>query len=62
MTRYLNANAIRVFDHPQFAMKLRDRLRECAVSRAVEKGVTIEHIGKSHIRKEAVVARVLKTG
>ena len=60
MTRYLNANRIRIFDYPQFAMKLRDRVRERAASLAVETGVTIEHIGKSHIRKEAVVARVLE--
>ena len=60
MTRYLNANGIRIFDYPQFAMKLRDRVRERAASLAVETGVTIEHIGKSHIRKEAVVARVLE--
>jgi len=26
MTRYLNANGIRIFDYPQFAMKLRDRV------------------------------------
>jgi hypothetical protein len=56
MTRYLNANGIRIFDYPQFAMKLRDRVRECAASLAVETGVTIEHFGKRHIRKEAVVA------
>ena len=51
MTRYLNANGIRIFDYPQFAMKLRDRVRECAASLAVETGVTIEHFGKRHIRK-----------
>ena len=59
MTRYLHANGIRVFDYPQFAMKLRDRVRECAASLAADAGVTIEHISKSHIRKEEVVARVL---
>jgi hypothetical protein len=60
MTRYLHGNGIRIFDYPQFAMKLRDRVRECAASFATEAGVTIEHIAKSHIRKEDVVARVLK--
>jgi hypothetical protein len=59
MTRYLYANAIRIFDYPQFAMKLRDRVRECAVTLAAKAGVTIEHIAKSHIRKEDVVAQVL---
>jgi hypothetical protein len=60
MTGYLHANGIRIFDYPQFAMKLRDRVRECAASLARDAGVTIEHIGKSHIRKEDVVARVLE--
>ena len=59
MTRFLHAAGIRIFDYPQFAMKLRDRIRECAASLAVEAGVPIEHIAKSHIRKEDVVAQVL---
>jgi hypothetical protein len=60
MTRYLHANGIRVFDYPQFAMTLRDRVRERAAALAAEAGVSIEHIGKSTVRKEAVVARVLE--
>ena len=44
----------------EFAETLRDRVRERAASLAAEAGVTIEHIGKAHIRKEDVVARVLK--
>ena len=60
MTRYLHANGIRVFDYPQFAMTLRDRVRERAASLAAEAGVSIEHIGRSTVRKEAVVARVLE--
>jgi hypothetical protein len=59
MTGYLNANGIRIFDYPQFAMTLRDRVRERAASLATAAGITIEHIGKPHIRKEDVVARVL---
>jgi hypothetical protein len=50
----------RIFDYPRFAMTLRDRVRDRATSLAAEAGVTIEHIAKSHVRKEAVVARVLK--
>ena len=34
MTRYLNANGIRIFDYPQFAMELRDRVRSGAASLA----------------------------
>ncbi len=60
MTRYLYANGIRIFDYPQFAMELRDRVREGAASLAAEAGITIEHITQSHIRKEAIVARVLE--
>jgi hypothetical protein len=59
MTGYLNANGIRIFDYPEFARTLRDRVRERAASLAAEAGVTIEHVGKPHIRKEDVVARVL---
>ena len=60
MTRYLNARGILIFDYPQFAMELRDRVRDCAAALAAEAGVAIEHIAKSHIRKEVVVARVLE--
>jgi hypothetical protein len=60
MTRYLYANGIRIFDYLQFAMELRDRVRDGAASLAAEAGITIEHITKSHIRKEAIVARVLE--
>jgi hypothetical protein len=60
MTRFLHANGVRIFDYPQFAMTLRDRVRERAASLAAEAGVTIEHISKAHIRKEDVVARVLE--
>ncbi len=60
MTRFLHANGVRIFDYPQFAMTLRDRVRDRAASLAAKAGVTIEHIGKAHIRKEDVVARVLK--
>lgn len=59
MTRFLYASGIRIFDYPRFARTLRDRVRDCAASLASEAGVDIEHIARSHIRKEEVVARVL---
>ena len=59
MTRFLHANGIRIFDYPQFAQTLRDRVRDRAAALASDAGLTIEHIAKSHIRKEEVVARVL---
>jgi hypothetical protein len=60
MTRFLYAKGIRIFDYPQFAQTLRDRVRDRAAALASEAGLTIEHIAKSHIRKEEVVARVLE--
>jgi hypothetical protein len=59
MTRFLHARAIRIFDYPQFAMTLRDRVRGRAAWLAAEAGIAIEHIAKAHIRKEEVVAKVL---
>src|SRR5256885_8181771 len=56
MTRFLYANKIRIFDYPQFAATLRER----AAALAAEAGIAIEHIAKSHIRKEDVVAKVLE--
>jgi hypothetical protein len=58
MTRFLYSQGIRIFDYPQFAQSLRDRVREGAASLAAAAGIAIEHIGKSHVCKEEVVARV----
>ena len=60
MTRFLYAHQVRIFDYPQFAARLRDSVRERAASLAAEAGLAIEHIAKSHVRKEAVVANVLE--
>jgi hypothetical protein len=60
MTRFLRAAEIRIFDYPQFAMKLRERVRERSAWLAAEAGLTIQHIGKAHIRKEDVVTYVLE--
>jgi hypothetical protein len=60
MTKFLNAHHIRIFDYPRFAEPLRNRLREQAAALAATAGITIEHIGKKHVRKEAVVAEVLQ--
>ena len=60
MTRFLYGRGIRIFDYPTFAMGLRDQIRDGAASLAAAAGLTIEHIAKSHIRKDEVVARVLE--
>jgi hypothetical protein len=59
MTSFLYSRGIRIFDYPQFALPLRDRIRANAQALAAEHGATIEHIAKAHIRKEDVVAKVL---
>src|SRR5690349_5033995 len=59
MMGFLSARQIRVFDYPRFAEPLRDRVRDRAAELASAAGLTIEHIAKSHIRKEDVVAKVL---
>ena len=60
MTRFLYASGIRIFDYPAFTSTLRDRVRERALSVAAEAGVAIEHVSKSHVRKEAIIAKILK--
>jgi hypothetical protein len=60
MTRFLNASHVRIFDYPEFAMTLRDQVRDAAAALAGEAGIAIDHVSKSHVRKEAIVARVLK--
>jgi hypothetical protein len=59
MTRFLYANQIRIFDYPAFAATLRDHVRERAAAVAAEAGISVEHVSKSHVRKEAIVAKVL---
>lgn len=59
MTSFLYSHGIRIFDYPRFAEPLRDRIRERARQVCDDHGVQIEHVNKSHIRKEELVARVL---
>ena len=61
MTSYLNAKDIRIFDYPQFAEPLRERLRVNAEAVASSAGVAIQYIAKANIRKEAIVADIIKT-
>jgi hypothetical protein len=62
MTKILKARGVRVFDYAaQFAAPLRDRVRQAAAAVAAAAGIIIEHIAKSYIRKEDVVAKVVAT-
>jgi len=59
MTSLLYSRGVRIFDYPRFAEPLRDRIRERAQQVCEAAGVQNEHVNKSHIRKEELVARVL---
>jgi hypothetical protein len=59
MTSFLRSRGIRIFDYPQFALPLRERIRENAQALAAKYNAAIEYIAKAHIRKEDVVAKVL---
>lgn len=59
MTSFLRSRGIRIFDYPQFALPLRERIRDAAQALAQQHGAAIEHIARAHIRKEEVVAKVL---
>jgi len=60
MTTFLYMNKIRIFDYTSFAEPLRERIRDQAQALAKEAGVKIQHVGKANIRKEDLVADVLK--
>ena len=59
MTSFLFPRGIRIFDNPKLAEPLRDRIRERAQEVCAANGVSIEHVSKSSIHKEALVVRVL---
>jgi len=59
-TSFLYQQGIRIFDNAQFAEPLRERIRARAVEVCAAAGIEIEHVSKSHIRKEGLVARVLR--
>lgn len=59
MASFLYSQGIRIFDYAQFAEPLRERIRARAVEVCAAAGLEIEHVSKSHIRKEELVQRVL---
>ena len=58
MTRSLNAKGIRIFDYPEFAKTLRDRVRDRAATLAAEAGITIEHLTSGRISARKTLSRV----
>ena len=59
MTSFLYSRGVRIFDYAQFAEPLRDRVRARALEVCTSAGLEIEHVSKSHIRKEELVHQVL---
>lgn len=60
MTSFLYSKGIRIFDYAKFAEPLRERIRDCAQEVSKAAGLEIEHVKKSNIRKEDLVAKVLE--
>ena len=60
MTSYLYSKSIRIFDYPKFAEPFKESIRTNAERLAKENNIKIEFVRKSHIRKESLVASVLK--
>lgn len=60
MTHYLHNQGIPIFEYPSFAEGLRDQVRKRAAELTAEAGISIEYISHRGIRKEEVVARVLR--
>lgn len=60
MTSFLYSRGIRIFDYARFAEPLRERIRAAAEAAATTAGVAMQYLNKAHIRKEDVVAAVLK--
>ena len=59
MTSYLYQHKVRIFDYAKFAEPLRNELRSNAEAIAKASGIEIEFVKKQHIRKEALVQKVL---
>ena len=61
MTSFLYSRGVRIFDYARFAEPLRDLVRTRALEVCKTVNIEIEHVSKSHIRKEELVQRVLAT-
>ena len=59
MTSFLYSQGVRIFDYAKYFEPLRARIRTRALEVCAGAGIEIEHVNKSHIRKEDLVQRVL---
>ena len=55
MTSFLYSRGVHIFDNAQFAEPLRERIRSRAFELCEAGGLEIEHVSKSHVRKEELV-------
>jgi hypothetical protein len=62
MTKFLYAIGVRIFDYPQFASGLRDRVRERAASLAAAAEITIEHVAKATSARRRSLRRCWNDG
>jgi len=60
LTAYMFQNSIRIFDYAKFAEPYRDELKQNAQGMAEAAGMEIEYIRSSGVRKEAVIAGIIK--
>jgi hypothetical protein len=59
MTRFLTFNGIRIFDYPQWALPLREQIRQNAETIAAQNGLAIDFIRKKDFRKEQRVKDII---
>jgi hypothetical protein len=59
MTRFLTFNGIHIFDYPQWAMPLREQIRQNAETIAAQNGLAIDFIRKKDFRKEQRIQDII---
>ncbi len=60
MTSILFFKGIKVFDYPQYAATLRDKIRDNTEQIAKENKITIQHIRDKNTRKESLVKEIIQ--
>ncbi len=56
MSSFLRSRGVRIFDYAKHFEPLRECIRARALEVCANAGIEIEHVNKSHIRKEYLVA------